>query len=86
MSDLSVLCPAPQTKEEKMLYNSVGAIVRKIVVNAVIHRPGSNVLAEVYFAGLWHGAKLSGPAPRKPDYLELAPQPKRRGRPRKGTP
>ena len=84
MGDVSVLCPVPDTPEEKALRKAIARdVVRKAIVNAAIHRPGSDLLEEIYFAGMWHGVKLSGPEPRKPDYLELAPPPKRRGRPRK---
>ena len=81
--DLSVLCPPPEGKEEQRAYRNMHDIVRKVVVNAAIHRPRSDVLVEVYLAGLWHATKLAEPKPRKPDYLELAPMPRRRGRPRK---
>lgn len=81
--DLSVLCPPPEGKDEIRAYKAMGAVVRKVVVNAALHRPTSDIMTEVYLAGLWHGVKLSGPEPRKPDYLELAPPPRRRGRPRK---
>lgn len=80
---LSVLCPPPEGKEEQRAYRSMRDVVRKVVVNAAIHRPTSDVVFEAYLAGLWHGVKLSGPAPRKPDYLELAPPPRRSGRPRR---
>lgn len=81
--DTSVLCPRPEGKEEAAKYRAMDNIVRKVVVNAAIHRPGCDIMREVYLAGLWHGVKLGGPQPRKPDYLELASPPKRRGRPRK---
>lgn len=81
--DLSVLCPPPKDKDEARQYQRMDDIIRKVVVNAAIHRPRSDIMREVYLAGLWHGVKLGGPKPRKPDYLELAPPPKRRGRPRK---
>ena len=83
MSDLSVLAPPPKDKAEQRMYRDMDNIVRKVVVNAAIHRSGSDIMREVYLAGIWHGMKLSGPKPRQPDYLELAPLPKRRGRPRK---
>ena len=83
MSDVSVLSPMPASPEEKALRKSVANdLVRKIVVNAAVHRPGCDLIAEVYFAGLYHAAKLSEPPARKPDYLDIAPAPKRRGRPR----
>lgn len=85
MSELTVLAPYEGTKEEKTLRRYLSSVVRKIVVNAAIHRPMSNIMDEVYFAGLYHGANLSGPKPRQPDYLELAPAPRRRGRPRKAA-
>ena len=78
--DLSVLCPPPEGKEEAAKYRDMDSIVRKVVVNAAIHRPGCDIMREVYLAGLLHGVKLGGPQPRKPDYLELASPPKRRGR------
>lgn len=81
--DLSVLCPPPEGKDEARQYQRMDDIIRKVVVNAAIHRPRSDIMREVYLAGLWHGVKLGGPQPRKPDYLELAPPAKRRGRPRK---
>lgn len=77
---LSVLAPPPEGKDEARKYQAMDAIVRKVVVNAAIHRPRSDIMREVYLAGLYHGVKLGGPEPRKPDYLELAPPPKRRGR------
>lgn len=81
--DLSVLCPPPEGKDEQRSYAAMHSVVRKVVVNAAIHRPRSDIMLEVYLAGLWHGVKLGGPQPRKPDYLELAPPPRRRGRTRK---
>lgn len=81
--NLSVLCPLPEGKDEQRAYANMRDVARKVVVNAAIHRHRSDVLVEVYLAGLWHGVKLSGPQPRKPDYLEL---PKRKGRTRKVTP
>lgn len=83
MGDVTVLAPPPDGKAEVDKYKGMDSIVRKVVVNAAIHRPGSDIMREVYLAGLYHGMKFSGPAPRRPDYLELSPQPKRRGRPRK---
>lgn len=85
MGDLSVLAPPPEGKEQVRQYRAMESIVRKVVVNAAIHRPRSDIMLEVYLAGIWHGVKLGGPPTRKPDYLELAPQPKRRGRPRKAV-
>jgi len=85
MSDVSILAPPPDGKEEAAKYRAMDSIVRKVVVNAAIHRPNSDIMREVYLAGLYHGAKLGGPQPRKPDYLELAPAQKRLGRPRKDT-
>lgn len=82
--DLSVLCRLPEGKDEKHLYAAMYDVVRKAVINAAIHRPQSDIMLEVYLAGLWHGVKLGGPPPRKPDYLELALTPRRRGRPKKG--
>lgn len=86
MGDISVLCPPPEGKEEQRLYAAMRDVVRKVVVNAAIHRPRSDVLVEVYLAGLYHAAKLAGPQKRKPDYLDLTPPPRRRGRPRKANP
>ena len=80
--DLSVLCPPPEGKDEQRSYAAMHDVVRKVVVNAAIHRPRSDIMLEVYLAGLWHGVKLGGPHPRKPDYLELAAPPRRRGRPK----
>ena len=86
MGDISVLSPQATSAEEKALRKSVtNGIVRKIVVNAAIHRPGCDIMAEVYFAGLYHAAKLGGPAPRKPDIIDITPAPRRRGIPRKDT-
>jgi len=79
--NVSVLAPPPEGKDEIRKYHAMDDVVRKVVVNAAIHRPRSDLMCEVYLAGLWHGMKFSGPAPRKPDYLELTPP--RRGRPRK---
>jgi hypothetical protein len=81
--DLSVLCPPPEGKEQARSYQAMQDIVRKVVVNAAIHRPKSDIMLEVYLAGLWHGVKMSEPEPRKPDYLEIAPP--RRGRTRKAS-
>lgn len=79
--DISVLAPPPEGKDEAGKYQAMDNVVRKVVVNAAIHRPRSDIMREVYLAGLWHGVKLGGPKPRKPDYLELTPP--RRGRTRK---
>lgn len=86
MGDTTVLCPPMETKEERKARNNLRDVIRKVVVNAAIHRSREDMLEEVYLAGLWHGVKLSGPQPRKPDYLDLAPPPRRRGRPRKAQP
>jgi hypothetical protein len=81
MGEISVLSPPAMSAEEKSLRKSmINGIVRKIVVNAAIHRPGCDIMAEVYFAGLYHAAKLSGPAARKPDIIDITPPPRRRGR------
>jgi hypothetical protein len=85
MADTTVLCPLPESKEEKAARRALSDVVRKVVVNAAIHRPQFDLIEEVYLAGLWHGVKLSGPKPRQPDYLDLTPAPRRRGRPRKAA-
>lgn len=85
--DLSVLCPLPESKDELKARRALSSVVRKVAVNAAIHRSQFDLIEEVYLAGLWHGVKLSSPPepePRKPDYLVLTPPPRRRGRPRKG--
>lgn len=78
----SILCPAAESKEEATARKALGHIVRKVVACAAINRPNSDIMLEVYLAGMWHGLELSGPPKRKPDYLEIKP-PARRGRPRK---
>ena len=83
MGELAVIAPFGGSIEEKKLRRYLSSVVRKIVVNAAIHRPGSDVMAEVYFAGLYHGSQLSGPPPRQPDYIDLTPPARPRGRPRK---
>ena len=80
MSDVSVLAPPPEGKDQQRQYRGMMQVVRKVLVNAAIHLPTSDIMLEVYLAGLWHGVKLGGPQPRKPDYLEIAPAPKRRGK------
>jgi len=75
----STLCPAAESKEEAATRKALNHIVRKVVANAAINRPNSDIMLEVYLAGMWHGLKLSGPPKRKPDYLEIKP-PARRGR------
>ena len=89
MVDVSVLCPPPKDKAEAKIYRAMSSVIRKVVVNAAIHRSQSDVMEEVYLAGLWHGMKLSGPPepkPRKPDYLNLTPTSKRSSRVLKDTP
>jgi len=83
MSEISVLAPLPDSKEAWKARRAIASVVRKVVVNAAIHRPTADLIEEVYIAGLYHGVKLSGPTPRQPDYLDLKPAAKPRGRPRK---
>jgi hypothetical protein len=84
MSDVSVLCPLPDSAEERKLRQGIARnVIRKVIVNAAIHRPDGDILEELYFAGMWHGVKLSGPPARKPDIIDITPAPRRRGRPRK---
>lgn len=84
--ETTVLAPPPEGKDELRIHQAIDAVVRKVVVNAAIHRPRSDIMREVYIAGLYHGMKFSGPAPRKPDYLDITPTPNRRGRVRKAQP
>jgi hypothetical protein len=86
MADLSMLAPFGNDKEEKALRRYLARVVRKIVVNAAIHRPASDIMEEVYFAGLYHGSNLSGPKPRARDYIEIAPAMSGRRRQRKAIP
>jgi hypothetical protein len=84
---VEVLSPLPEDKEGWKVRRAISSVVRKVVVNAAIHRSTADLIEEVYIAGLYHGMKLSGPPeppPRQRDYLELTPKPApRRGRPRK---
>lgn len=80
MTDVSVLCPPPKDKAEHKQYRGMMDIVHKVVVNAAIHRSYSDMMLEVYLAGLWHGVKLNGPLERARDYIDIAPPPKRSGR------
>lgn len=80
MTDVSVLCPPPEGKVEQRQYRGMMDIVRKVVVNAAIHRPVSDVMLEVYLAGLWHGVKLGGPPRRVKDYIDVTSASKRSGR------
>lgn len=81
MTDVSVLCPPSDSAEEAKLRRYIARrVVFKVIVNATIHRPTSDLMEEVYLAGMWHGVKLNGPAPRKPDIIDITPAPRRRGR------
>jgi hypothetical protein len=79
----STLCPAPESKDEATARKALRHIVRKVVASAATYRSESDIMLEVYLAGMWHGLELSGPPKRKPDYLEIKSTPARRGRPRK---
>lgn len=84
MGDVSVLSPIPADKEGWKVRKAISSVVRKVVVNAAIHRPHTDLIEEVYCAGVYHGMKLSGPPPRKVDVIDVsAPPVRRRGRPRK---
>jgi hypothetical protein len=79
MMATSTLCPAPESKQEVQARKALHHIVRKVVASAATYRSQSDIMLEVYLAGMWHGLELSGPPKRKPDYLEIKPA-KRRGR------
>ncbi len=84
MGDVSVLCPPCDSAEEAKLRRCIAReVLPKVIANAAIHRRTSDLMEEVYLAGMWHGVKLSGPVPRKPDIIDITPAPRRRGRPRK---
>lgn len=84
MPDISVLSPLPDSKEGWKVRRAISDVVRKVVVNAAIHRSHADLIEEVYCAGIYHGMKLSGPPPRKIDRIDVAAPPvRRRGRPRK---
>lgn len=86
MPDVSVLSPLPEDKEEWKVRRAISSVVRKVVVNAAIHRSHADIMEEVYCAGLYHGMKLSGPPPRKIDIIDVSIAPvRRRGGPRKDT-
>ena len=80
MSEVSVLCPPPDGKDQQRQYRGMMDLVRKVVVNAAVHRSHSDMMLEVYLAGLWHGVKIGGPPERVRDYLDISPAPKRRAR------
>lgn len=84
MGEVSVLSPLPEDKEGWKVRRAISSVVRKVVVNAAIHRSHADLIEEVYCAGIYHGMKLSGPPPRKVDIIDVSTPPaRRRGRPRK---
>lgn len=82
----------PNTKETRAQRKAMMPLVRKVIKAIVIDRPMSEeMLAEVYFAGIWHGSEImrqkdlpSKPPARKPDVIDVT-QP-RRGRRRAEAP
>ena len=84
MGEVSVLSPLPEDKEGWKVRRAISSVVRKVVVNAAIHRSHADIMEEVYCAGVYHGMKLSGPPPRKIDVIDVSIAPaRRRGRPQK---
>ncbi len=58
-SGIKLLMPRPgRSKEEQAHRRRAQILVREIVAQAAVTRDPSDLLLEVYLAGLWHGAEL----------------------------
>lgn len=75
---ISMLPEFDRSKEVRQQRRMILPLVRKIIKTIVIDRPNEDMLAEIYFAGLWHGSELvrqrdlePPPAPRKPDMIDV---------------
>ena len=87
-SEISTLCPFDRTKEERASRKALNnGLLHKIKKAVLIERPNEDLIAEVYFAGLYHGYEICRqqdlPPPRQVDYLDI--QKPKRGRPRKAA-
>lgn len=79
----TVLPPAPSSTEERRLAKAVRQGIFRNVVRAIVaERNATDLLFEIYCAGLYHGKSIGGPE-RQRDYLDMAPPRPKRGRPRK---
>lgn len=69
-------------KEHRRRYRQVANIARRVAMAALHYRPTSDMIAEVYLAGLYHGATLGErepkPAPRVIDRIDIKPDRRRR--------
>lgn len=79
MTDL--LAPVPD-REHRKLYRQVENIARRVAASALLLRPTSNMIAEVYIAGLYHGSILGErepkATPRVVDRIDIKPDRRRR--------
>ena len=76
---ISTLPPFKRSKEERAQRKAMLHIVQKVIKAIVIDRPTEDMLVEVYFAGMWHGAEVMRqkdlphpPAPRERDVILVA--------------
>lgn len=78
---IDVLCPRGRTREDRKKRAACESVLRSVIIKAVAMRSGSDLLLEIYLAGLWHGAELqrmrltgadeSIPAPRAVDRIDV---------------
>lgn len=60
-SQISYLMPKPTGPEHRKLRKAMrGDLFRKVVLNAVANRDPTDLMFEVYLAGIWHGAEIIG--------------------------
>lgn len=58
MSEIAVLMPyIGSFKASKKREQAAKQIVREVVLHATVNRPSSDLLVEVYLAGIWHGCE-----------------------------
>ncbi len=55
---ISYLCPLPRDKEGKARRAAVRPVLNEIIIQAAANYRSSDLLMEIYMAGLWHGSEL----------------------------
>lgn len=73
---ITTLPPFDRSKEERNARKVMMPLVRKVIKAIVIDRPNEDMLAEIYFAGMWHAAEVlrqqdlpPPPPPRQRDVI-----------------
>lgn len=55
---ISMLCPPAMDREARKLRQHMNGIVAKVVQRAANTRSHTDLLLEVYLAGIWHGSEI----------------------------